>query len=152
MQPLQRNRVYASDSGREAFRAEWRKIMGEHAQPHRLASQTISDTSHCESIRMISDRLSARYAPLLKCGRLRYGTSQKAFDLYLKYLWHLGELPVKPPHCPIDRIVLNELRIDEAWTKCDDQEQYMRWIDAIRSRSESVPDWENKVFLRRVSK
>lgn len=149
---VQRNRVYASGSGREAFRAEWRTIISEYSQPYRSASQSISDKAHCESINSIAKHLSVTFAPLLMCGRLRYGTSQKAFNLYLKYLWHLGRLISEPPHCPVDRIVLSELHIDEAWTKCDDQEQYMRWINAIRSRSKSVAGWENEIFLRRVSK
>jgi hypothetical protein len=88
----------------------------------------------------------------LNNGRLRYGTSQKAFNLYLKYLWQLGEIAA-PPHCPVDRIVLNALGIDEAWTKCDDQKQYMEWIGAIRRKAGplSVSQWENDVWLRAVS-
>lgn len=149
---VQRNRVYRSYEGRRAFRAEWMRIIREESQRYRSAHQPISDLAHCETIGTIADHLSDAFAPVLKNGRLRYGTSQKAFNLYLKYLWHLGALPQasKPPHCPIDRIVLSELDIDEAWTKSDDRQQYMRWIDAIRARSESIPDWENEIFLRRV--
>ncbi len=98
---VQRNRVYASDTGREAFRAEWRKLLSEDSRRYRAAARTISDAAHCEGIGTISDRLSAAFAPLLKCGRLRYGTSQKAFNLYLKYLWHLGELSVPPLTAPL---------------------------------------------------
>jgi hypothetical protein len=151
---VQRNRVYESYAGRGAFRTEWMRIIREESQRYRYASQTILDAVHCETIGMIANHLSDAFAPLLKNRRLRYGTSQKAFNLYLKYLWHLGELPrnSKPPHCPIDRIVLSELDIYEAWTKSDSQQQYMGWITAISSRSESIPDWENEVFLRRVSR
>jgi hypothetical protein len=151
---VQRNRVYRSYLGRAAFRAQWMGIIREESQKYRFAAEPVLDADHCQTIGAIAGRLSEAFAPLLRDGRLRFGTSQKAFNLYLKYLWQLGGLPrnLKPPHCPIDRIVLNELSIDESWTKSDDQQQYMRWINAIRSRSQSIPDWENEVFLRRVSK
>jgi hypothetical protein len=63
--------------------------------------------------------------------------SQEAFILYLKCLWQLGEI-AEPPHYPVDRIVLDELGIDEAWTKCDDPEQYEKRIEAIRSTAPRV--------------
>ncbi len=151
---VQRNRIYRSLAGRGAFRAQWMELIREESQKYRLASEPVLDADHCQTIGVIASRLSEAFASLLRDGRLRYGTSQKAFNLYLKYLWQLGELPrnLKPPHCPIDRIVLSELGINEAWTKSDDQQQYVRWINAIRSRSQSIPDWENEVFLRRVAK
>jgi hypothetical protein len=89
---VMRNRVYRSYSGREAFRAEWMRMIREQSQQYRSASQPISDSAHCKTIALISDRLSAAFKPLLmNDGRLTFGTSQKAFNLCLKHLWHLGE-------------------------------------------------------------
>ncbi|MGB6942262.1 MAG: hypothetical protein WBE37_07710 [Bryobacteraceae bacterium] len=151
---VQRNRVYRSDSGREAFRAEWIRMIREQSGQYRSASKPISDDAHCKTMALIRDQLTAAFKPLLTDGRLTFGTSQKAFNLYLKYLWHLGKLPksAPPPHCPVDRIILTKLGFDESWAKCDDQERYMEWINAIRLRSNSVHNWEDGVFLRAVSK
>src|SRR5579862_4259162 len=90
---VQRNRVYRSRVGREAFRTEWMRVMREESQRYRSGSQLITDAAHCETILRIAKHLSDAFARLLKDGKLRFGTSQKAFNLYLKYLWHLGELP-----------------------------------------------------------
>lgn len=154
---VQRNRVYRGYERREEFRAEWKRMIREESQRYRSLDEPMCDSQHCGIISMISDHLSATFATSLNNGRLRFGTSQKAFNLYLKYLWQLGEIP-PPPHCPVDRIVLSALGIDEAWTKCDDQKQYMRWISTIRSaihresKTLSVSQWENDVWLRAASK
>ena len=113
---VQRNRVYRSFDRRQEFRADWKRIIRNESRRYRSLCESLSDSQHCGIIRVISDHLSTAFAASLNNGRLRYGTSQKAFNVYLKYLWHLGEIS-PPPHCPVDRIVLNALRIAEAWTK-----------------------------------
>jgi len=149
---VQRNRVYRSYEGRDEFLAEWTRMIREESKRYR-SDQPISDNEHCGIIGKISDDLSDAFGSLLNNGRLRFGTSQKAFNLYLKYLWAFGEIKA-PPHCPVDRIVLQALGIDEAWTQCDDQDQYMSWIDAIRSDirnksgNMSVAEWENEAWLQ----
>jgi hypothetical protein len=52
-----------------------------------------------------------------------------------------------PPHCPIDRVVLERLGIDACWTKSDSRDEYMEWINEIRKRVQ-VAEWENEVWLR----
>jgi hypothetical protein len=42
----------------------------------------------------------------------RVGTAQKALNLYLKYLWCLGEIKT-PPHCPFDRGIIQMLPVSE---------------------------------------
>jgi hypothetical protein len=48
---------------------------------------------------------------------MRIGLAQKALNLYLKYLWCLGEIH-EPPHCPLDSIVLGQVPgcKDVRWT------------------------------------
>jgi hypothetical protein len=149
---VQRNRVYQSYDRRDEFRADWMRMLRAEAQRYRLPDPPMSDSQHYRIIPSISDRLSAAFGASLIGGRLRFGTSQKALNLYLKYLWQLGDIGA-PPHCPVDRIVLDALDIDEAWTKCDDENRYMTWIGAIRRKAGtlSVAEWENDVWLRAVA-
>jgi hypothetical protein len=75
------NKVYSrSEVGNERliFRLELAKMMREESQRYICGTQLVSDEEHCKAIRCISDNLSARYAEILKNGRFRYGTSQKA--------------------------------------------------------------------------
>jgi hypothetical protein len=146
---VQRNHVYQNYDRRQEVRAEWMRMIREESRLYSSVVDPISETRDCEIIRIISDRLSVAFESSLNGGRLRYGTSQKAFNLYLKYLWQFNVIAT-PPHCPVDRIVLDALGINDAWTRCDDQTQYMRWIDAIRKMAgpKSVAQWENETWLR----
>jgi hypothetical protein len=146
---LQRNKVYKDDENcgrREQFRAEWARLLSDEANAYRSLESPVSDEKHCDSIARIADTLSNKFGDLLVCGRLRFGTSQKAFNLYLKYLWALGEAQM-PPHCPIDSVVLERTGIDGCWTKSDSREEYMGWINQIRKRL-TLAEWENDVWLR----
>jgi hypothetical protein len=112
--------------------------------------QPASDDEHCAAIRRISDSLSARFGEILKGGRFRYGTSQKGFNLYLKFLWRLGALgDGHPPHCPVDGIVLNTAGLTGSWTWSDDEQEYRHWINEIRKKAapRTLADWEYETWL-----
>jgi hypothetical protein len=73
-------------------------------------------------------------------------SAQKLLNLQLKYLWCLGEV-VEPPHCPVDRVILNRTSMrDSAWTKMRRIEEYRAFIEAIRERAsaerKSIAQWE----------
>jgi hypothetical protein len=148
---IQRNKVYSCDTDHEYFRQEWRKELRKESKQYRQREDSMSDSEHCKIIGGIADRLSAKFAHLLNGERLRFGTSQKALNLYLKYFWHFGEVSV-PPHCPFDSIVLGELKIWDAWTKSDDAEAYMRWVNTARREAGtiSISEWECAAWLRNV--
>jgi hypothetical protein len=144
---LQRNKVYKNDENyerREQFKAEWARLLSEEANAYKGTEPPISDERHCAAIARIADSLSNRFSELLD-GR-RFGTSQKAFNLYLKYLWALGEAQI-PPHCPIDSVVLKRAGISGCWTTSDSCEVYMGWINQIRKQL-TLAKWENDVWLR----
>jgi hypothetical protein len=146
---LGRNRTYrdgSNDMARPHFRIDWARSIRDWAGRYNVP---VADAQHCEAIRTVSDQLSAKFGDLLCDGRLRYGTSQKAFNLYLKFLWRLGKAAM-PPHCPVDSIVLAEGRIDAAWTRCDDEKQYMTWVSVLREIAKplSLAEWEYQVWLR----
>lgn len=118
---LQRNKTYRDDLDddmRTKLRAEWARIIRDETKHYTLS---VSDLQHCEAVRRISDELSTRFAQFLSNGRLRYGTSQKALNLYLKFLWRLDKV-VTPPHCPVDASVLQAGGIDGSWTEVRQRE------------------------------
>jgi len=146
---VQRNRVYCRESGREAFREAWKEELCKQTQ--RYAQGTaLSDSEHCKIIAGIADRLSLRFPEVLSRGRLRFGTSQKALNLWLKYLWHFEKIS-EPPHCPFDGKILKALKVYDAWTRCNDQGQYMSWVSSARKRADglSLSKWECEEWLRR---
>lgn len=136
---------------RTDFRNVLAQVIRSEAARYRQSSR-VPDAEHCEAIRRISDGLSARYGRIfLTKGRFRYGTAQKAFNLYLKFLWRLGALGAgKPPHCPVDGIVLKAAGLAGMWTYSDDQQEYMRWIEGIRKIASplDLSDWEYGIWQR----
>jgi hypothetical protein len=144
---LSRNSVYdpsCSDEQKSAFRRALAKQLRYEARHY---ANPVLEAEHFLAIRRMSDALSEK---MLVGGRFRYGTAQKAFNLYLKFLWRSGAI-AEPPHCPIDGVILREARIDDAWTKCDSQGQYAEWINALRKLAgqRSLAEWEHEVWLKR---
>lgn len=146
---LQRNKVYetGSSADRSALRRDWATLMKKAAEAY---TQRVADRDHCATIARIAQSLSTRFRPQIIDGRWRFGTSQKAFNLYLKFLWRLGRIG-PPPHCPVDRTVLNAVGLQGAWTKCDSQDEYMTWINAARraAGNRTLADWEYALWNER---
>lgn len=146
------NKVYSRDevgNERLTFRRDLARMMREESRRYKQSNLPVSDDEHCAVIRRISESLSTRYGQILKDGRFRYGTAQKAFNLYLKFLWRLGALGGKPPHCPVDGIVLNTAGLTGSWTWSDDEQEYRRWINEIRKKAapRALADWEYETWL-----
>jgi hypothetical protein len=93
--------------------------------------------------------LSHRYGEALRDGRFRIGPAQKALNLYLKYMWCVGEIPT-PPHCPFDSKIIYHLRgcEDVKWTKLVSLDEYMKLVRTARqeAKGRSLAEWELKVF------
>ena len=71
-------------------------------------------------------------------------------NLYLKYLWCI-DIICEPPHCPIDKIILNKLKdYKTSWTKMnkDDYIRAIKKINFVRGK-ESIAQWELREFSRR---
>src|SRR5665213_3614826 len=76
----------------------------------------VSEEDHLDRIQSLASNLSGTYSDILKNGRFRIGIAQKALNLYLKIAWCLNADFATPPHCPIDRGVLNHAGIYANWT------------------------------------
>lgn len=84
----------------------------------------------------------------------KYGVAQKLLNLTLKYYWCL-ELISEPPHCPIDRIIINKTRYKGKinWTQISRRSEYEEVINEIqalaRKEGLSIPQWELTHYGRR---
>ena len=137
---------------RTGFRNALAEVIRSEAARYRQSSRVL-DAEHCDAIRRISDGLSSQFGHIfLTKRRFRYGTAQKAFNLYLKFLWRLGQLGTgKPPHCPVDGIVLGAAGLLGKWTHSDDQQEYVLWIEGIRKVALplDLSDWEYEIWQRK---
>lgn len=141
----QRAHLYQSGTSealRRAFQASLRTLLEDIAESYRTP---VGEDAHVASLERVASALSKKHADVLADGRFRIGTAQKALNLYLKYLWCLGEVP-EPPHCPIDAVVLRHVPAckDVRWTRIDSIEEYRRIIGCakIAAKGVSLAQWE----------
>lgn len=147
---LQRNKTYnekAPAKLRAEFRLTWAELIAQAAEPYEHPIG--DDLQHCKTIKGIADSLTKQHSSILDNETLRFGTSQKAFNLYLKFLWRLGCIP-RPPHCPVDRVILGVAGILGSWTACDSDQEYMSWIKKLREKAAGVNlgEWEYEQWMK----
>jgi hypothetical protein len=95
----------SSEPLRDAFRRSLHSWLERVAEQYRAP---VSEDTHLTQIKTLADEMSSGHADALYGGRFRIGSTQKALNLYLKYMWCLGRIPA-PPHCPFDSVVLSQL-------------------------------------------
>jgi hypothetical protein len=111
----------------------------------------IVDKDHVGNIVNLAKELSTKHADILYEGRFRIGSAQKALNLYLKYLWCVGEIPA-PPHCPFDSQIVARLPGYEhiRWTRLDEIDMYEKLVKAARDLADRVgktlPVWELEMY------
>lgn len=145
MGTFQHNKIYAdsvTEKDKRDFQAALKKKLSELSTKYK---NKVSDSVHEENIENISTQLSIEHASVLN-GRFRIGTAQKALNLYLKYLWCIGEIP-EPPHCPFDFKIIQQLPIELRgikWTQLDDIGLYREMVAAAKACSSpvSLAEWE----------
>jgi hypothetical protein len=79
------------------------------------------------------------------------GVAQKLLNLALKYYWCLDVIP-EPPHCPIDRIVIDRTRHrGRSWTNINVRREYEEIIEDVRRLAGncSIALWELTMYRRR---
>jgi hypothetical protein len=155
---VQRANIYAKCEKRDerrvaTFRDDVTRKVADYASRY---SSAVSEAQHCENIALLAEYAAAKGGDLLTDGRYRYGVAQKLLNLTLKYHWCLGHIN-EPPHCPVDRIVINLTRLKDKvnWTQIAEVETYMRVIGAIREEADrkgvSIAQWELECYDRRGS-
>jgi hypothetical protein len=145
MATFRRSKTYREDAkelDRAKFRDALRNQLAELAQHY---ATDMDNDSHIKNIEHLADKLSKEFTQVLKGGRFRIGSAQKALNLYLKYLWCTEQIPT-PPHCPFDNFIIGKLPGCNSinWTTLDDVKDYRRLVMAARAMAGTVPlaQWE----------
>lgn len=140
-----RANVYADDASepsRQRVRATLRQLLEKLATRY---ERGVDEAQHLRHIAQLAAELTAAHTGALEGGHFRIGPAQKALNLYLKYLWCLGDVTIEPPHCPVDSIVLRAAGVTGvAWTRMDSLDQYRDCIAAIRraASTQGIARWE----------
>ncbi|MBP3832650.1 MAG: hypothetical protein ILA03_01630 [Bacteroidaceae bacterium] len=106
------------------FRAFWENQLKELGKKYKDTPQT--EDQFIKDIEILKTSLNKNdYKDLLKNKYqdkgfdkgFRLGHAQKSLSIYLKHMWCRGELANCPPVCPIDGVILKNLKNNDSWTK-----------------------------------
>lgn len=148
---VQRAKLYSEgSSGRQAFRSHIKTYFDDRFLREYEAG--CPEDRHYENIaNLVAFGTQFSPSPLMR-GVYRYGVAQKLMNLALKYYWCLGRVK-EPPHCPVDRIVIEKTRLKGKlnWTEIKEESEYRKVIAAIRevAGDESLARWELLNYRRR---
>ena len=149
MATVQRAKVYIAETPeqrRRGFQVGLRTKLEELATHY---ENGVDEETHIQNIVQLSDGLTRDHKEILNGGRFRIGTAQKALNLYLKYLWCLGKIPM-PPHCPFDFQIIGKLSDYKgpSWTALDLADDYRNLVAAVKVAAKGVPlaTWELKTY------
>lgn len=113
-----------------------------------------SEAQHYRNIDALIAEANKVGATVLRNDRYKFGCAQKLLNLCLKYHWCLGRI-TEPPHCPVDRIVINKTKFKERlnWTDITRPREYQNVIAEIDKLAKtdglSIAVWELKNYTRR---
>lgn len=148
-------KVYADDGQKEkrsAFRKDFKAAIR-----HTVANyshEIMKEPDWCNLLISIRDPLQVVHAEVLRNGILTIGVVQKAFSLYLKYTWLVGDSTKKPYYPPLDSRVISETRKFQhkedkyaSFKKLNDICVYCRIMQAVTKHAKnkdfgSATDWE----------
>ena len=144
----QRANIYTGDIDKNEFRKNIKKDVLNFIANHK---GSLTEGELVNKIKNLSKEFS------YKGFDFKIGHSQKLINLMLKYYWCLGRLEYIPPHCPIDRIILNAAKVKckgktPSWTKLNSIDEYKEIINKIRSNvnSKELSEWELMVYQKKL--
>ncbi|QIB66955.1 hypothetical protein [Kineobactrum salinum] len=146
---FQRAKVYsrdASDSDKKGIKDLLRKEIDEKLKNY---ANPVAEDLHMSSISSIANAINKNWSAALLDDEIPIGVVQKAFNLYLKFMWCLKEIP-EPPHCPLDKVIIDKLAPThrKSWTKIRDIETYNILVAELRklAGSRSLAVWELETY------
>ncbi len=133
-----------------ALRAELRKLAACYSGPE--GTQPVGPEEHIQKIAALVEAIKTSCAACLEDGSLRFGVAHKALNVYLKFLWCEGRIPM-PPHCPFHGEMIAKLKLptgcERRWTHGTEKD-YRAWITAaeIEAGTEPLARWELCLWTR----
>ena len=148
---FQRAKIYSDTAGEVQKRGVKQTL--EREINARLAKYTsaVPEKAHVNNIKEIAKIIDRKWSSALEHGEIPIGVVQKAFNLYLKLMWCLKEIP-EPPHCPIDKVIIDKLphKYRKSWTKIRDIATYNSLIIQLKilakNKSQSLAVWELEIY------
>jgi hypothetical protein len=154
---LGHNKTYvptATDEDTETLRRQLSSAMAEFAEKYK---SPVAPADHRANLTALEEQVTKKCGAFLvggkvrKEGHFRRGTAQKAFNLYLKFLWCMGRIPI-PPDCTIDSNVIGKLPKEfrgVKWTQIDSDSEYGAIIEEVRKIAghEPLPEWELREMM-----
>lgn len=111
-----------------------------------IYQKVVHPDEHLKLIGDISKKLTKKHSNILSNKKFRIGTTQKAVNLFLKFLWAYDYTPNEPPHIPLDGIVLKAINSDVKWTELDCIDEYKFLISCVDNVAKesgcSICKWE----------
>jgi hypothetical protein len=143
--------VYENSSGEASQRLSFRTSLRSHLDKvikEEYSKNQVTDERHLENIVELCQLLTKKHGEILSEKTFRLGMGQKVFNLYLKYLWCIGEI-AEPPHCPFDSIIIAKLSKENRnvkWTQMTDKATYEKLVKSAKVESskvgKSIAEWE----------
>jgi len=149
---FQRGNVYAPNLSKKDKNDLKNSIKGELEKIANNYIKNVSEAAHIKNIEHLSLTITQNHSKKLKNGRLRIGTAQKLLNVYIKFLWCLDKA-MEPKHCPIDGIVLKEIKDNQKWTDLKSIVEYKKIISKIRNHinnNETIAKWEWKLWNKKA--
>ena len=148
---FQRSRIYKRTSTEER-RSEFRRGLKNYLYKKLFLRFDGKIISEQQLINVIDKLVKLNDKNLvLDKNRLKYGNAQKFINLYLKGMWICGRIG-KPPHFPVDRVILQKLRLSANWTNMD-KEKYLSAIKKAKQNLDtkkfrSIAEWEMCIYFK----
>lgn len=112
----------------------------------------VSETTHVKHIEAIAQNINnTEWSSALEYGKIPIGVVQKAFNLYLKFMWCLKKIH-EPPHCPVDKVIIDKLPYKDrkSWTKIRDIQTYETLVNQLKelakNEGKTLSLWELEVY------
>lgn len=148
---VQHNKIYnteCSASERSKFRKDIIDYIDSNIMPK--YNSVLSEDAHYDNINLVKKYAEQIGLDVLSNKKYKIGTAQKLLNLSLKYFWCANWIK-EPPHCPVDKIILDKVGIKLSWTKIDSIEEYRRIINEMRVKinRNDLAKWELEIYSRR---
>ena len=159
MATVQRGKIYGKNTSkidRKAFQQDLQRRLEEIAAEY---TTTKTGEEHEKNISLLATKLTNAHSAVLRDNRFRIGSAQKALNLFLKYLWCLGEIR-QPPHCPFDARIINRFKrklptdVPRNWTELVHIDHYKKYVEAALAgvnldplkKNLSLAEWELEIY------
>ena len=146
----QRANIYSGNINKDEFRKLIKQDVLNFIENHK---DSLSEDELINKIETLSKQFSYKGVDF------KIGHSQKLINLMLKYYWCLGWLKYIPPHCPIDRMILDSANVKiegklPSWTQLNSINEYKEMINQINNKiaNKSLSEWELNKYQSLISK